>query len=361
MSNRWQISPVAAGWKNDGLFQIAGPCSAESREQVVETAQQLVGSGRIDMFRCGVWKPRSSPNSFQGRGEEALAWLGEVEKTLGIPVCTEVATPKHLEEAMKANISCFWIGARTSINPFIVQQIADAARGTDIGMMIKNPLTADLKLWYGNFERFAQAGIYRLAGIYRGFSSTYPHRYRNDPAWQMLIEFKRRHQEIPVFFDPSHLSGQAKYIPELMQKALFLCVNGFMTEVHHCPQAALCDREQQLSVHEYVKILNGLQIPQIHSDGSHILQRQREVIDHIDSQILELLLQRFLAVGEIAALKKEYNLPIFQVNRWKKMKSQALLFAQTRNLNREFICQFMELLHEYSILEQESIIKNNTT
>ena len=336
---------------------IAGPCSVESREQVLKTAQILSENSKIDLFRCGIWKPRSSPNSFEGIGEKALPWLKEIETRYKIPVCIEIATPQHLELAVKAGIKHFWIGARTSVNPFLVQELATASQGLDINMMIKNPVSPDLQLWSGNFERFSKAGIQHLAAVYRGFSTATPLPYRNDPMWKFLIEFKRIHKEIPVYCDPSHIAGKRKYIYEIAQRALFLDVDGLMIEVHADPDNALSDQEQQLSVYEFVRLMEDLIIPSKSASQDNTLQKYREHLDIIDNELFTLLAKRFDILKDIALYKKEHNIPILQIDRWNEVYNNLLQLSQTLNIDPSVAETFLSFLHETSIQWQEKVIK----
>ena len=339
------------------ILLIAGPCSMESEEQLFSTAEQLTKSVAIDMFRCGIWKPRSSPNSFQGAGKKALSCLADVQTRFNIPVCIEVATPKHLEMAMKSDIKHFWIGARTSTNPFAVDEIASASQGTDIIMMIKNPVSPDLPLWYGNFERIAKAGIKKTAAIYRGFSTGNILPYRNDPMWQLLIEFKRTHREIPLYCDPSHIAGKREYVLEIAQKALFLDVDGLMVEVHQNPSEALSDKEQQLSVFEFKTMIDKLIIPSHSEIEDNTLKSYRERLDSIDKEMILLLAKRFEVVKHIAFFKKEHHVPILQIKRWEEIRKQMLSYAKENGLHADFVESFLELLHESSIDYQENLIK----
>jgi len=340
---------------------IAGPCSVESKEQVLKTAQLLLENSKIDLFRCGIWKPRSSPNSFEGIGEKALPWLKEIETMYKIPVCIEIATPKHLELAVKVGIKYFWIGARTSVNPFMVQELATASQGLNISMMIKNPVSPDLRLWSGNFERFAKAGIQHLSAVYRGFSTATPLPYRNDPMWKFLIEFKRIYKEIPIYCDPSHIAGKRKYIYEIAQRALFLDVDGLMIEVHANPNHALSDKEQQLSVPEFVKLIEKLIIPSKSASQNNTLNKYREYLDIIDNELFQLLAKRFDIIKDIALYKKEHNISILQIDRWNEVYNNLLQLSQTLDIDQSVAEIFLSFLHETSIQQQEKIIKEVKT
>ena len=345
--------------KKSNILLIAGSCSVESKEQLFATLDLLTKSVSIDMLRCGIWKPRSSPHSFQGMGKKALPWLTDIESQYHIPVCIEVATPKHLEMAMTSGIQHFWIGARTSTNPFAVEEIAIASQGTDISMMIKNPVSPDLQLWYGNFERFAKVGIQKMAGIYRGFATGNTLPYRNDPFWQLLIEFKRTHHEIPLYCDPSHIAGKRDYIFDIAQKSLFLDVDGLMVEVHHNPNEALSDKEQQLSIPEFEEIINKLIIPSHSEIEDSTLKNYREQLDIIDKELILLLAKRFATVEQIAYFKKEHSIPILQINRWEDVRKRILSYAKEMQLNTDFVESMFNLIHKASIDYQEDIIQKD--
>ena len=350
-----EIAPIIE--KEDNLpLLIAGPCSAESKEQVFETARLLSETKRVRLFRCGIWKPRSSPNSFEGVGECGLMWLKNIENQYGMIPCIEIATPQHLEKAYRAGVTHYWLGARTSVNPFAVQELANACKGLDIAVMLKNPISPDLQLWYGNFERFAKVGIKRMAAVYRGFSTGKQSLYRYDPMWQMLIEFKQLYREIPLFCDPSHLAGRRKYIHEIAQKALFLNVDGLMLETHANPSAALSDKMQQISVPDFKILIDSLIIPTQKQIKSTTLEKYREEIDDIDNQLFELLSKRFDVSKQIANYKKENEIPILQIDRWKEVYAKRLVRAKELGIDAEFAESFLKSLHEASIRRQEEVM-----
>jgi len=347
------ISPIIERDNNNILPLIAGPCSAESKEQVFETARHLSETKLVKLFRCGIWKPRSSPNSFEGLGETALTWLKEIETQYGLIPCIEIAMPQHLEKAYNRGVTHYWLGARTSVNPFAVQELANACTGLDIALMIKNPISPDLPLWYGNFERFAKVGIKRMAAIYRGFSTGKHQLYRYEPMWQLLIEFKHYYKEIPVFCDPSHIAGKRKYIPEIAKKALFLNVDGLMLETHINPSAAMSDKQQQLSIPDFKELINRLIIPTQKQVTNSVLEKYREEIDTIDNQIFELLSKRFDIGKQIALFKKENNIPILQIERWEQLYNERLALANELGIDSKFVEIFLKLLHEASIKTQK--------
>lgn len=350
------IEPILPSVKNQSLM-IAGPCSAESREQVLETASALMALEKISLFRCGIWKPRSTPKCFEGHGVKALGWLKEVQEKYAVPTCIEIASAKHLESALQYNIRHFWIGARTSVNPFIVQEIAEATRGTEVSMMIKNPISPDLKLWIGAFERMSKVGIRKLAAIHRGFL-TYEHSlYRNNPLWNIPIELKRLYQEIPIICDPSHMAGKKEYIFEIAQKALFLEADGLMLEVHAHPEKSLSDKEQQLTPLEYHQLINKLSVPISGQNLDTSIKHYRELIDELDKDLCSLLAKRFEIVREIALYKKEKNISLLQIERWQQVMDNVLQICEQKNINKLFIQQLMESLHAESIKIQEEIFK----
>lgn len=352
----FDIQPIVQKENNQCLL-IAGPCSAESKEQVFETASLLCKETKINLFRCGIWKPRTSPKSFEGLGLKALPWLDEIQELYHIPVCVEVASPFHLENAYKHHIKHFWIGARTTVNPFLVQSIADAAQGNDVGIMIKNPISPDLNLWIGAFERFAKAGITRLAAVHRGFS-TYEHSmYRNNPLWNIPIELKRLHPEIPIICDPSHLTGKKDYLFEVAQKALFLNADGLMLEVHAHPEKALSDKRQQLTPFEFSQLIHKLSFPSSIEKQDVLLRRFRQQIDELDKDLCALLCKRFEVIRNIADYKKEKNISLLQINRWQQVLDNVLHECEQKQIDEKFMQKIMELLHEESLKIQEEILK----
>ncbi len=351
------ILPIVPKKKNQCLL-IAGPCSAESKEQVFETAAALHQAGNIDLFRCGIWKSRSSPKTFEGIGEEALAWLQEIQETYQLKSCIEVLVPQHLEIALRYNITHFWLGARTTVNPFLVQSIVDAAKGTDICIMIKNPIAPDLNLWVGAFERFSKAGITKMAAIHRGFTTFESSIYRNNPLWKIPIELKRLHPEIPIFCDPSHIAGNKDYIFEIAQKALFLEADGLMIEVHTCPECSLSDKKQQLTPTEFVQLINNLKMPTGADKQDVLLKHYREIIDKLDKEMCLIFAKRFDTVRKIADYKKEKNITVLQIERWQQVLENISKECNNRQISISFMEKIMDLLHEESIRIQENIMKN---
>ena len=337
---------------------IAGPCAAESKEQLFLTAQglkeNLAAKGlSLDYFRAGVWKPRSKPNDFSGLGEEALPWLRQIQTEHGIPVCVEVSAPEQLDLCEKYGIKAFWIGARTAVNPFDVQEIATAAQNRDFTVMVKNPLIADLKLWVGNIERFLNAGITQLMAVLRGCADSNESVYRNNPSWEMAIDLKVRYPQIPLLCDPSHIAGQRQYIAQLSQLALDYGFNGLMVESHYQPATARSDAEQQLIPTDLAEMLSKLQFKDtITSPAEHELRKQRTLIHNIDTQLSVLLSKRMEIVDSIAKIKTEHNLPVVQPEQWNKVV-QTYQQNSLQDIDyQKFIENFLELLHQSSIKRQ---------
>ena len=337
---------------------IAGPCAAESKEQLFLTAQELkenlAAKGlSLDYFRAGVWKPRSKPNDFSGLGEEALPWLRQIQTEHGIPVCVEVSAPEQLDLCEKYGIKAFWIGARTAVNPFDVQEIATAAQNRDFTVMVKNPLIADLKLWVGNIERFLNAGITQLMAVHRGCADSNESVYRNNPSWEMAIDLKVRYPQIPLLCDPSHIAGQRQYIAQLSQLALDYGFDGLMVESHYQPATALSDAEQQLTPADLAEMLSKLQFKDtLSSPAEHELRKQRTLIHNIDTQLSVLLGKRMEIVDSIAKIKAEHNLPVVQPEQWNKVV-QTYQQSSLQDIDyQKFIENFLELLHQSSIKRQ---------
>lgn len=345
-------------------FLIAGPCSAETEEQVMETAKQLAEIKEVSVFRAGIWKPRTRPNSFEGIGTEGLKWLRNVKKETGLMVCTEVANEKHVYEALKYGIDMLWIGARTSVNPFTVQEISDALNGVDIMVLVKNPINPDLELWIGAIERVARAGITRLGAIHRGFSTFEKTIYRNQPNWQLPIELRRRIPELPIICDPSHISGAREYLHEISQKAMDLNFDGLMLESHINPDKALSDAAQQLTPNDLKELLSRLILRSpVASDPRllDILGELRQQIDVFDDHLLDILEQRMKIAETIGQYKKENNITILQTTRWDEIIRKVLVKGQTKGLSREMIDVIFKAIHQESINHQMRIMNNGMT
>lgn len=339
---------------NERPIVIAGPCSAESEEQVMTTAKQLADKG-CRMFRAGVWKPRTKPGGFEGQGEAALPWLQNVKKTTGMLVATEVATPEHVELALKYGIDILWVGARTSANPFAMQALADSLKGVDVPVLVKNPVNPDLELWIGALERINQAGITRLAAIHRGFSSYDKKIYRNLPMWQIPIELRRRYPSLPILCDPSHIGGTRELIAPLCQQAMDLGFDGLIVESHCSPDNAWSDAKQQVTpdVLDYILSLLVIRDETVTTEGIHALRKQ---IDELDNQLIELLAKRMRVCREIGQYKKEHNMTVLQTSRYNEILDKRGAQGVLCGMSSEFIRSVFEEVHEESVRQQIEII-----
>ncbi len=338
---------------------IAGPCSAESEEQVLQTALKLKEIEDVKIFRSGIWKPRTRPNSFEGMGEKALPWMQKAKKETGLLTSVEVATSKHVELALKYNIDILWIGARTSANPFAVQEIADAIKGTNIPVMVKNPINADLALWIGAIERIAGAGINKIAAIHRGFSTYEQTRYRNRPLWRIPIALKNELPGIPVICDPSHIAGRRDLISELSQKAMDVDMDGLMIETHIDPDKAMSDAKQQVTPKSLHEILKGLKLRTEFSSSKTFeseLENLRQKIDSVDKELLEFLSIRMGIVDKIGEAKRDNNVTPFQIHRMNDMLQKRLDAAKQLNLPVQYIRELYDIIHSESVKRQTSIM-----
>ncbi len=346
------------GLRNERPILIAGPCSVETPEQVMETAMGLKGTN-IDVLRGGIWKPRTRPNSFEGVGREGLPWLKDAGRTLGVPVTTEVANAIHVYEALRAGIDILWIGARTSVNPFAVQEIADALRGVDIPVLVKNPINPDLKLWIGALERINAAGINKVGAIHRGFS-TYGHsKYRNKPHWEIPIELKRQIPNLPIIIDPSHITGRRDLIEPVSQKSLDLDFNGLMIESHCNPDKALSDAKQQITPAVLQEIKERLVLRDNQTDNKVFLDKLDELrdnIDGIDKELLAVLAKRMKVCEEIGVCKKENNITILQKDRWDRVVNNRMEAGAESGLTEEFLKDLFASIHKESIRRQTSVM-----
>ena len=334
---------------------IAGPCSAETEEQVMETARGLAAFG-IHVFRAGIWKPRTHPGSFEGVGVPGLKWLRRVKQELGMWVCTEVASEKHVLECIKYGVDMVWIGARTSANPFLMQEIADALEGTDIPVLVKNPVNPDIDLWIGALERLNRAGLRRLGVIHRGFSTSAPIPYRNDPGWKMAIELRTRYPRLAFFADPSHMAGDRKYLQELSQRAMDLGLDGLMVESHCNPDCALSDAKQQLTPRDLQTLLESLAIRESTSQDESYrdgIEALRARIDVIDDNLLNLLNDRMNVSRKIGEYKREHNVAILQAGRWESLLASMEERAEALGISREAIRAIMTAIHDESVRVQK--------
>ena len=339
----------------DRPFLIAGPCSAESREQVLATAKGVAAVPSVKAFRAGVWKPRTRPGAFEGAGEAALDWLREVKETTGLITLTEVATAEHVEACLKAGIDALWIGARTTPNPFSVQEIADALKGTDVPVLVKNPINPDLGLWIGALERLRRAGVERLAAVHRGFSWFDRTPYRNDPMWEFPIRLKAAFPDLELLCDPSHIAGSRSLLGTVAQQALDLNFSGLMVETHCDPPNALSDADQQIDPGALRTLIEGLIFREASPDAAlkDRLQALRDQIDRIDEDIAHKLGARLDIAERIGEYKAEHNVAILQPERWEAILQRQLALARELGLGEAFVETFMNAIHEESIRRQK--------
>jgi chorismate mutase len=339
---------------SDRPLIIAGPCSAETEEQVMQTAQQLVQKG-CRIFRAGIWKPRTKPGGFEGNGEAALPWLSQVKKETGMLVSTEVATPEHVELALKYGVDVLWVGARTSANPFAMQALADAMKGLDVPVLVKNPVNPDLELWIGALERINQAGIKRLGAIHRGFSSYDKKIYRNLPMWQIPIELHRRIPDLPIICDPSHIGGSRELIAPLCQQAMDLGFDGLIVESHCEPDKAWSDAKQQVTpdVLDYILSLLVIRDEKATTEGITMLRKQ---IDELDNQLMDLLAKRMRVCREIGQYKKEHNMTVLQTARYNEILEKRGAQGALCGMGAKFVKKIFEEVHEESVRQQIEIL-----
>ena len=336
---------------------IAGPCSAETEEQVMNTATELAANG-IKIFRAGRWKPRTRPGAFEGIGSEGLPWMQRVKRETGMYTAVEVATAHHVHEAIKYGIDMVWIGARTTANPFAVQEIADALRGTDMPVLIKNPVNPDLELWIGAFERLNRAGIRKLGAIHRGFSVYDKTRFRNDPQWLIPIELHRRIPNLPIICDPSHITGNSDWIQEVSQEALDLNFDGLIIESHECPARAWSDAKQQVTP-KHLKLITDALIIREHTIGDkprNELDEMRSKIDVLDEQLLQLLSKRMSISESIGKYKFDNDITILQTRRYDEIMNDRRAKAERFKLDPDFVISIYELIHEASVSTQNRVM-----
>ena len=339
---------------------IAGPCSAESEEQVLATAQAVASTGKVDVFRAGVWKPRTKPNTFEGVGAEALPWLVEARKQTGLPIAIEVANTSHVESAMKHDIDIFWVGARTTSNPFSMQEVAEALRGTDKMVYVKNPTSGDLELWCGGVERLQACGVKNLGLIHRGFSGYGTGDLRNAPMWHLALEMRRRMPELPMICDPSHICGNRDYIKDISQQAADLDYDGFMIESHINPAVALSDAKQQLTPEALDKLIESIKWRAGESASQSYqttLMALREQIDSLDGEILHLLAERMSVAENIGRIKRDNDVRILQSLRWESIAERTLARSASLGLSIEFLQTILDAIHVESINHQNKVMK----
>ncbi len=353
--NNWNLK------NSDRPIIIAGPCSAESEEQVIDTGDKLHAIG-VGIFRAGIWKPRTRPGCFEGVGSVGLEWMNIVKKRTGMLLTTEVANVKHVYEALKAGIDILWIGARTTASPFAVQEIAEALKGVNIPVMVKNPVNPDIDLWYGAIERLHNSGITKIAGLHRGFSGLSKSKYRNDPHWQLPIKLRQQIKNIPILCDPSHIAGNRELIPSISQKAMDLNYAGLMIESHNNPDKALSDAKQQLTPKQLNNLLKNLIIRDKkakNTKAQESLEELRVKIDEFDDVILEALSNRMEISKKIGNVKKENNINIIQANRWNNILKDAMEKAKENGLSEKFVSNFYESVHQESINLQNDVLNNS--
>ncbi|MBS1557332.1 MAG: bifunctional 3-deoxy-7-phosphoheptulonate synthase/chorismate mutase type II [Bacteroidetes bacterium] len=338
---------------------ISGPCSAETEEQTIATAKQIAATGKVHALRAGIWKPRTRPGQYEGAGDIGLQWLMAAKKETGLPVTTEVANAAHVEASLKAGVDILWVGARTTVNPFSVQEIADSLKGVDIPVMVKNPVNPDLELWIGAMERLSKAGIKTMAAIHRGFSSHEKGPFRNLPMWDIAIELKTRLPELEIICDPSHISGNRDLIAFISQKALDLDMAGLMIESHINPDAAWSDAKQQVTPVALGKIVSELVVRSVSSENKMFkdtLSVLREQIDHLDDEIMQKMAARMKISEKIGQYKKDNNVTILQVGRWEEIIKTRVTLSKAMGLDEGFTRDLLRLVHHESIQVQEKVM-----
>ena len=340
---------------------ISGPCSAETEEQVLETATRLAATGKVDMLRAGIWKPRTKPGMFEGIGTKALSWLANAKKATGLPVTVEVATAKHVENALQFDVDMLWIGARTTVNPFSVQEVCDALRGVDVPVLIKNPINPDLELWCGGIERLFKVGVKDVGMIHRGFSNYGNTEFRNAPMWHLPIEMKRRFPEMLIICDPSHICGNRTGLQNIAQKSIDLDFGGLMIESHIDPDNAWSDAKQQITPERLSELLGDLVWRSESSDQKEFLNalaKLREQINHIDDELLALIGQRMKIADKIGEYKRENNITILQTHRWNEILGKAFVKGELLGLSKDFITKYFDAIHLESISHQNNIMND---
>lgn len=346
----------------DYPLMIAGPCSAETEEQVIETARAMKDK-RVQVFRAGVWKPRTRPGTFEGIGEPALPWLKRVKEETGMKIAIEIANARHAELALQYDIDILWIGARTSVNPFAVQEIADAIKGTGKIILIKNPINPDLSLWIGAVERFHKMGMTDIGVIHRGFSSYRKGQYRNEPNWQLALDFKNKYPNIPMIIDPSHICGRRDCIYDMSQMGLDLQYQGFMIETHISPDDAWSDAKQQVTPERLLQIIDKLCLRKQNFQDPKLLDQlsfYRGEINRLDDELLKLLSERMKVAQEIGRIKRDKSVSVLQTKRWQEIVEKSIQQGKKLGLSEKFIQVLLKAIHQESIEKQEAIFKKNT-
>ena len=351
MQEKWNKRPLI----------ISGPCSAETEEQVVETATRLAKTGKIDVLRAGIWKPRTKPGMFEGIGMKGLPWMAQAKKITGLPITVEVATAKHVEDALHFDVDMLWIGARTTVNPFSVQEVCDALRGVDVPVLIKNPINPDLELWCGGIERLQKVGVKQIGMIHRGFSNYGNTEFRNAPMWHLPIEMKRRFPDMMLICDPSHICGNRTMLQSVAQKSINLDFDGLMIESHIDPDNAWSDSKQQITPERLSEMLGELIWRSENTDEKEFLNalaKLREQINHIDDELLMLIGQRMKVADKIGVYKKDNNITILQTNRWNDILAKAFVKGEKLGLSKEFITKYFDAIHLESINHQNKIMND---
>ncbi|HSU29038.1 MAG TPA: chorismate mutase [Chitinophagaceae bacterium] len=357
-SEKNAVKAMEETWKKRPLI-ISGPCSAETEEQLLQTAQQVAATGKVDMLRAGIWKPRTRPGSFEGVGTKGLPWLQQAKKLTGLPVTVEVATAKQAEDALHFGVDTLWIGARTTVNPFSVQELADALRGVNVPVLIKNPINPDLELWTGAVERISKAGVQQIGLIHRGFSSYGNTDYRNAPMWHLAIEMKLRNPDLMMICDPSHICGQRDTILEVAQKAIDLDFDGLMIESHIDPDNAWSDAKQQVTPDRLKEILDAIiwrKEDTASAEFHAALDKLRQQINQLDDELMQLLGRRMKIADQIGQYKRDNNITILQTVRWNEIIERAFRNGELIGLSREFITKYYDAVHMESINHQKKIM-----
>lgn len=359
------ITPLNS-WLDTGKepLIISGPCSAETEEQVLATAKLLAATGKVSVLRAGIWKPRTRPGEFEGIGSVGLEWLKRAKEETGLPTAIEVATAKHVEEALAAGVDILWVGARSTANPFTVQEIADALKGADVPVLVKNPVNPDLSLWIGALERINRAGIKKLGAIHRGFSSFEKTSFRNEPMWDVAIQLKTVAPELPIINDPSHICGNRELIPYISQKALDLDMQGLMIESHLDPSVAWTDAKQQVTPAALAELVDRLALRKADSDNPIFddqLALLRKDIDKLDDLIIQKIGERMQVVEKIGEFKRDNSVTILQVSRWDEIVEKRTAIASALKLDKDFTVKLLELIHNESIRKQNEIMNTKTS
>jgi len=355
-----QTKTISDVWNKRPLI-ISGPCSAETEEQVLATATRLAATGKVDMLRAGIWKPRTRPGSFEGVGTKGLPWMQKAKELTGLPVTVEVATGKQVEDALHFGVDVLWIGARTTVNPFSVQDVADALKGSDVPVLIKNPINPDLELWIGAVERVAKAGVKNIGLIHRGFSSYGNTEYRNAPMWHLAIEMKRRNPGMMLINDPSHICGNRHMLQDVAQKAIDLDFDGLIIESHIDPDKAWSDAKQQITPEQLGELIGKIiwRKEDIANEDYHTaLEALRQQINHLDDELMQILGQRIKVAEKIGQYKKDNNITILQTNRWNSILERAFAKGEKLGLSQEFITKYFDAVHMESINHQNKIFNS---